>query len=78
MAPQALHPAGTTVTFKNPLACQFSHGAASFFDDGFDTGTLAPGQSFTHTFADPGQYYYNDPVFPQSTGLIISTTSPRR
>ena len=72
MAPQALTiSAGTAVTFTNPLANSFSHGAASFFDSEFDTGVLAPGQAATHTFAAPGEYYYNDPVFPQSTGLII-------
>jgi glucose dehydrogenase/plastocyanin len=71
MAPQALAiTAGTTVTFTNPAGNAHSHGAASFFDSEFDTGTLAPGQSAAHTFAAPGQYYYNDPVFPQSTGLI--------
>jgi hypothetical protein len=72
MATQALAVlAGTTVTFKNPAGNSFSHGAASFFDSGFDTGTLAPGQSFTHTLAAPGQYYCSDPVFPQGTGLVI-------
>ncbi len=72
MAPQALAiSAGTTVTFTNPAANSFSHGAASFFDSGFDTGVLMPGQSFRHTFGTPGEYYYNNPVFPQSTGLII-------
>jgi hypothetical protein len=29
--------------------------------------------SYTHTFGRPGQYYYNDPVVPQNTGLIIVT-----
>jgi plastocyanin len=72
MAPQALTiSAGTAVTFTNPATNSFTHGAASFFDSGFDTGVLAPGQAVTHTFATPGEYYYNDPVFPQSTGLII-------
>ena len=45
----------------------------SFFDDEFDSGTLAPGKSYTHTFRERGQFYYNDPVFPQNTGLIIVT-----
>jgi plastocyanin len=72
MAPQALAiPAGTMVTFTNPAGNSFAHGAASFFEYEFDTGVLMPGQSFTHTFTRPGQYYYNDPVFPQNTGLII-------
>jgi plastocyanin len=31
------------------------------------------GQSFTHTFTTAGAYYYNDPVFPQNTGMIVVT-----
>jgi PQQ-dependent dehydrogenase (methanol/ethanol family) len=74
MAPQALTiAAGTTVTFTNSAGNTHSHGAVSFFDHEFDSGTLAPGQSYTHTFKSAGQYYYNDPVFPLSTGLIIVT-----
>jgi len=74
MAPQALTiVAGTTVTFTNPADNTHSHGAVSFFDHEFDSGTLAPGTSYTHTFGRPGQYYYNDPVVPQNTGLIIVT-----
>ena len=72
MAPQALTvPAGTTVTFINPAGNAHAHGAVSFFDHEFDTGTLMPGKSSTHTFRTPGEYFYNDPVFPQNTGLII-------
>ena len=64
---------GTTVTFTNPSSNSYAHGAASFFEHEFDTGALSPGQSYTHTFSKAGQYYYNDPVFPQNTGLIIVT-----
>jgi outer membrane protein assembly factor BamB len=72
MAPQNLAvTVGTTVTFVNPADNLQSHGAASFFDHEFNTGRLAPGQSYTHTFAKAGEYFYNDPVFPQSTGKIV-------
>lgn len=72
MAPQALSIAvGTTVTFANPADNAHSHGAVSFFDHSFDSGTLAPGKSYAHTFKTAGEYYYNDPGFPQNTGLII-------
>jgi plastocyanin len=72
MAPQALTiPVGTTVTFVNPGNNSFAHGAVSFFEYEFDTGVLMPGQSFTFTFTTAGEYYYNDPIFPQNTGLII-------
>jgi plastocyanin len=36
-----------------------------------NTVTPMPGQSFTHTFATPGEFFYNDPIFPQSTGKIV-------
>lgn len=72
MAPQALSiPVGTTVTFTNPSSNSYAHGAASFFEHEFDTGALSPGRSYKHTFSKAGQFYYNDPVFPQNTGLII-------
>jgi PQQ-dependent dehydrogenase (methanol/ethanol family) len=74
MAPQALTiAAGTAVTFTNPADNAHSHGAVSFFDHEFDSGTLPPAKSYTHTFGRAGQFYYNDPVFPQNTGLIIVT-----
>jgi plastocyanin len=59
------------VTFVNPSGNANAHGAASFFAYEFDTGVLMPGQSFTHTFTTAGQFYYNDPVFPQNTGMIV-------
>ena len=72
MAPQHLSvPVGTTVTFVNPADNSQSHGAASFFEHEFNTGPLAPGQSAGHTFDRAGEYFYNDPVFPQSTGKIV-------
>ncbi len=72
MAPQNLHIAvGTAVTFSNPATNANPHGAASFFEYEFDTGVLMPGQSATHTFATAGEYFYNDPIFPQATGKIV-------
>lgn len=37
----------------------------------FNTGRLSPGESYEHTFTKAGEYFYNDPVFPQSTGKIV-------
>ncbi|MEU3794491.1 PQQ-binding-like beta-propeller repeat protein [Streptomyces fructofermentans] len=72
MSPQYLRvPRGTAVTFTNPPDNRSAHGAVSFFEAEFDTGLLMPGQSFTHTFDTPGEYFYNDPVAPQSTGKIV-------
>lgn len=72
MAPQNLViPVGATVTFVNPAGNASAHGAVSFFEYEFDTGVLMPGQSYTHTFTTAGEYFYNDPIFPQSTGKIV-------
>ncbi|NGN62704.1 PQQ-binding-like beta-propeller repeat protein [Streptomyces sp. A7024] len=74
MSPQHLTvPAGTTVTFTNPGGNAMAHGAVSFFEAEFDTGLLMPGQSFEHTFTEPGEYFYNDPPFPQNTGKVVIT-----
>ncbi|MFB6392760.1 hypothetical protein [Polymorphospora lycopeni] len=31
---------------------------------------LAPGESFRYTFARPGEYFFNDPGSPRSTGKV--------
>jgi PQQ-dependent dehydrogenase (methanol/ethanol family) len=72
MAPQHLAiRVGTTVTFVNPAGNAFAHSAVSFFEDEFDSGVLMPGQSFQHTFNIRGTFFYNDAIFPQSTGKIV-------
>ncbi|MET9892292.1 PQQ-binding-like beta-propeller repeat protein [Streptomyces sp. NPDC006465] len=72
MAPQHLSIAkGTAITFTNPADNKSAHGAVSFFEAEFDTGLLMPGQSYTYTFDTPGEYFYNDPIAPQSTGKIV-------
>lgn len=72
MAPQHLRvPVGTTVTFTNPATNKAAHHAVSFWEAEFDTGQLLPGQSFKHTFAERGEFFYNDPPFPQNTGKVV-------
>jgi PQQ-dependent dehydrogenase (methanol/ethanol family) len=72
MAPQLLRvPAGTTVTFTNPAENRQAHGAVSFWEAEFDSGLLLPGQSYQHTFGQRGEWFYNDPAFPQNTGKVI-------
>jgi PQQ-dependent dehydrogenase (methanol/ethanol family) len=74
MSPQHLAvPTGTTVTFVNPAGNASAHGATSFFEPEFDTGVLMPGQTYQHTFTTPGEYFYNDPLYPQNTGKIVVT-----
>ncbi|MFT4085476.1 MAG: PQQ-binding-like beta-propeller repeat protein [Nocardioides sp.] len=74
MSPQNLSvPKGTTITFVNPADNEYAHGAAVFFEYEFDTGVLMPGDTFQHTFDTPGEYFYNDPIFPQNTAKIVVT-----
>ncbi|MEV7045096.1 PQQ-binding-like beta-propeller repeat protein [Amycolatopsis sp. NPDC051061] len=74
MAPQNLSvPVGTEITFVNPAGNASAHGAVSFFEYEFDSGALMPGQSFKHTFTKKGEFFYNDPIYPQSTGKIVVT-----
>jgi plastocyanin len=72
MYPQNLVvPVGTLVTFVNPAGSVNNHCADSFFEHEFDTGVLTPGQAFSFTFNTPGEYFYNDCVWPQTTGKIV-------
>lgn len=72
MYPQNLVvPVGTTVTFVNPSDSTANHCASSFWQHEFDSGVLKPGQVFTHVFNTPGEYYYNDCVWPHITGKVV-------
>jgi plastocyanin len=72
MYPQNLVVAvGTLVTFVNPASSVNNHCAYSFFEHAFDTGVLMPGQAFSFAFNTPGEYHYNDCVWPQTTGKIV-------
>jgi PQQ-dependent dehydrogenase (methanol/ethanol family) len=62
-------PAGTTVTFTNHAGNAGVRGATQFFEGLFDV-RLAPGESYTHTFRRRGEYFFNDPASPRSTGKI--------
>ena len=70
MAPTHLRvPAGTTVTFTNHPGNAGQRGATQFFEGLFDV-RLAPGESFRYTFARVGEYFFNDPASPRSTGKV--------
>jgi plastocyanin len=63
-------PAGATVTWTN--VGQRSHTVSA--DDGsFDSGRLDPGETFSHTFAEPGTYTYHCGFHPEMQGTIIVT-----
>lgn len=72
MAPQVMTvPTGATVTFKNPTDNTKPHCATQFFEGLFNIGPLQPGASASYTFTTPGEYFYNDCTYPQSTGKIV-------
>ncbi|MEJ3745212.1 PQQ-binding-like beta-propeller repeat protein [Actinomycetes bacterium KLBMP 9797] len=70
MAPTHLRvPAGTTVTFTNHPGNAGARGVTQFFEGLFDV-RLDPGESFQYTFGRTGEYFFNDPASPRSTGKI--------
>jgi len=70
MAPTHLRvPVGTTVTFTNPADNVNVHGATQFFEGLFDV-RLDPGESFSYTFTEAGEYFFNDSYSPRPTGKI--------
>jgi PQQ-dependent dehydrogenase (methanol/ethanol family) len=70
MAPTHLRvPVGTTVTFVNPSDNVNVHGATQFFEGLFDV-RLKPGEQFSYTFRQRGEYFYNDCFSPRPTGKI--------
>lgn len=62
-------PAGTTVTFRNDPRNAGPRGATQFFEGLFDF-VLAPGETFQYTFANRGEYFFNDPRSPRSAGKV--------
>jgi PQQ-dependent dehydrogenase (methanol/ethanol family) len=70
MAPTHMRvPVGTTVTFVNPLDNVNVHGATQFFEGLFDV-RLKPGEQFSFTFRQRGEYFFNDSFSPRPTGKI--------
>ena len=70
MAPTHMRvPVGTTVTFTNPATNPNVHCATQFFE-GLFNATLHPGESFSYTFTQAGEYFFNDCFSPRPTGKI--------
>ena len=63
-------PVNTTVTFTNPAGNANTRCATQFFEGRFNF-RLEPGQSATHFFDRPGEYFYNDCHSPRPTGKIV-------
>jgi len=70
-------PVGGSVTWTN--SDDVAH-TATASDNSFDSGNLANGQSFTHTFSKAGKYAYICSYHPNMTGTIVvqapSTPAP--
>jgi alcohol dehydrogenase (cytochrome c) len=70
MAPTHLRVApGTVVTFTNPATNANTHCATQFFEGLFNF-RLAPGESATYRFDQPGEYFFNDCFSPRPTGKV--------
>jgi alcohol dehydrogenase (cytochrome c) len=63
-------PVGTAVTFTNPADNAKDHCATQFFEGKFNP-KLKPGESFTFTFTEKGEYFYNDCTDPRPTGKVV-------
>jgi len=59
-------PVGTTVTWRNED--KITHNITG---DGWASGDLAPGQSFSKTFDSPGDYQYHCSIHPAMKGELI-------
>jgi plastocyanin len=65
--------AGDTVTWTNTGSTPHTVTA----DDGsVDSGPLAPGASFSHTFPTAGLFTYHCTIHPQMTGAVTITRAP--
>ena len=58
---------GTTVIVTNDDSSQHTWSA---LDGAFDSGALAPGDSFEFTFTEPGEFAYQCNFHPSMTGTI--------
>ena len=59
---------GTTVTWTNNDATTHTVTAN---DGSFDSGSIAPGNSFTHTFTGMGTVQYHCRIHPMMKGAVI-------
>lgn len=68
-SPNELHAkVGDTITWTNNDS--MSHTVTSD-TDAFDSGTLAPGKTFTHTFTTAGTFAYHCNIHPSMSAKVI-------
>jgi len=65
---------GTTVTWKNEdtITHHVVHSPDVSHEKLFDSGQLSPGQSFSYTFTEKGQYKYSDPQIGGSPPCTVN------
>lgn len=62
--------AGDTVTWVNRKAMPGGHSVAAE-DGSFESPALDVGESWTHTFHEPGRYRYRIQEHPEAQGTVI-------
>lgn len=68
-------PVGTTVTWRNSTVDETLHQIAGGDGDlAFASEVLAPGEAFSHTFTEPGQYEFVCPMHPVQMRGVIEVT----
>jgi plastocyanin len=67
--------AGSTITWTNNGATSITITSP---DGLFDSDSVSPGNSFSHTFDTPGTYRYFCVPFPHMKGIITVVPSPDR
>jgi plastocyanin len=71
-SPSALTvPVGSTVTWKNDDP--YAHTVTMQGTNGFDSGNLGSGKTFSETFTTPGTYTYSCSIHPSMIGTITVT-----
>jgi plastocyanin len=64
------YPVNQTVTFLNSSSAIVQ--IATEDNSTFDSGPLAPGDSFTYTPSLIGSYYYRDKLHPWVRGVVVA------
>lgn len=62
---------GSTVTWTNNDS--IAHTVTADSGNTFDSGTLDPGKTFTHTFNDTGSFAYHCNIHPEMHGTVTVT-----
>lgn len=63
--------AGTEVTWTNRSTQGLAHSVSVTSSDGlFDSGLLGPGETYSHTFDEPGVYHYYCLTHPSMSGTV--------